>query len=108
MVPSPNVSSSHSFRRLRSLLLPRRSGPPWLFVRYEIGIAYLCFGYNDKPSLPKGREGMVVLCVRVFTFVDAVLLNPVGILPEVVEVFDPVPEVVLHQDVSVEQEIIQF
>lgn len=51
---------------------------------------------------------MVVLCVRVFSLVDTVLLNPVSILPEVVEVIDLVPEVVLHQDVAVEQEVIQF
>lgn len=42
-----------------------------------------------------------MLFVRVFFFVDAVLVNPVGILPEVVEVIDSVPEVVLHEDVAV-------
>lgn len=51
---------------------------------------------------------MVVLCVRVLALVDAVLLNPVGILPEVVEVIDLVPEVVFHQDVPIEQVVIQF
>lgn len=48
----------------------------------------------------------MVLCVRVFTLVDAVLVNPVGILPEVVEVIDLVPEVVFHKDVPVKQEVI--
>ncbi len=46
------------------------------------------------------------LCVRVLALVDAVLLNPVGILPEVVEVIDPVPEVVFHQDVAVEKKVV--
>jgi hypothetical protein len=60
-----------------------------------------------EPTNPpcRSREGRQ-LVVSVFAFVDTVLLNPVGVLLEVVEVVNAIPDVILDENVAVKQEVI--